>query len=317
MKFFNYFFILNWFLPFFKGELLQFVENIDPDADCDSIKKNHPEMRIVCPDVAKNIEKTNEHFKIFGPNDKNGNSLNVFNESGSNNIDLESMLQKIEETTSKTLLDPQLNSLINKIDKNDFIDIKKKENEEKTQNKIEKIEKFKLKNEIYQSNNESLKLEGKNDNFPKFLEKGQNSNQIFKEAPNKIFQEDQNNDSLVQIKELMTKIEEIKDKINEINIKEGFESIYKEIKAKNTEETNNLVKITENLKEFMLNQKKQMEELNQNQKNLLSFLQKKDKLDKNQKKEENENKKQEIKAEKIDYKSKLLNLFELIKKEIK
>ena len=308
MKLLKIFLMIFLYLTKIRTEYLHFVDNIDPDSDCESIRKLHPEMKIVCQDNTESSDKQkyNSHSeknskdspsplknlkekdqssssvdsimaaendiinkipslmnelsdnksndfsnnketsnnKINDPplfdynNDKHSYSidsimseenklLNNFNldktkntpkntninqkgpivisepfkapnssiSTENNNLDLDSMLKNLEETTAKTAVDPQLKSLMNKIDKSQFIDLKN--SQKNTEKNIESKEKKITTTQDSKGNYEGIKENKKKENNNEY---NNNNNENLKEI-NKDYRNDEKQEYINDVHE--------------------------------------------------------------------------------------------------------------------
>lgn len=271
-----------------------------------------------------------------------------------------------------TGLDPEMDSLLNK---KNYLNINLQENNAKSEKSKKNIEiaenksNFQKKNQNFTNNDEKT---GEKTNFlgninsdykssnKKITKIEENSSQnfIFKEKSNEIFPNDNENSQQLRIdniakqqRNLEISFENFAKTINNKLKPDLFLSEIKENNSENMKNIKNLLiseqnkeksaEIVQSITDIANNQKniqKQMEELNQNQKNLLKFLQTRF-LDKKEKEadlsgfmrlkaassseetstitNEKENNEEPVQAPIIDYKQKLMDLFDLIKKELK
>lgn len=377
---------------FLKAEYLEFIDStIDPDTDCNEIKKAHPEMKIVCQENTPSSAPSSTHPKETPKeNDYSDSSSidNFLNEESSFLKDSvkkkESLDEKKKETPKAKEIVPDssltLNSIISA--QNDVISNLKSIDlpslkptiDQNNKKKRDIIEKTNVKETNFLSQDINKNFPGNfNENKPdnkksmlKFNEKSQSQDNFYPKPPleNNDFESIKNQVETHEknsfLDQKITSDFNFKEKSGETinqNSEESFKKtvetmenglkmfvskeLLKNIKEKNDENENNIKELlfkesdilSKNSKEIFSkikeisneqdNLKKQMAELNENQKNLLKFLQQKldskEEVTKLQNKNEDKDFlsiREEKPPSKIDYKKKLTNLFDLIKQEL-
>lgn len=308
---FNILIFFIFFLKFCIIESLQFIENLDLDEDCETLKKKQPEMKIICQDPPNinleeknvNLDEDNKKFlKKKGFNNYQEEIKNNLNENKNNikneNSNIENKKVNLSELSSK--INPinvtNIDNILNlKENNNEDIDSVLKNLEES--NKIIEDPQY---IKIIDKNNEK-----NNENKIQTTTKLKENKQIIE---NKLSSNNINNNDLIKIYDKINNIEIIqKEERKELdNLKNFLLTMNRNLENQSNQNKKNeeefLVKI--NTQNVML--EKNLEFLKQTSEKIENFNQ-------NSKEIKQEKK---IQKEKIDYKYKLSKLFELIKNEI-